>query len=82
MAERRVSVRLSVVGGNQTKAELAAVGADGQRSMERIAKATEPAGRGLRVVDAALCSSSAALRRVARDESRSRHRCLAAPRRR
>lgn len=53
MAERRVSVRLSVVGGNQTKAELAAVGSDGQRSMERIAKATEPAGRGLRVVDAA-----------------------------
>lgn len=53
MAERRVSVRLSVVGGNQTKAELAAVGADGQRSMERIAKATEPAGRGLRVVDVA-----------------------------
>jgi lambda family phage tail tape measure protein len=53
MAERRVSVRLSVVGGNQTKAELAAVGADGQRSMERIAKATEPAGRGLRIVDAA-----------------------------
>ena len=52
MAERRTSVRLSVVGGSQVRAELASIGSDGQRSLERIARATQPAGVGLRALDA------------------------------
>lgn len=52
MAERRASVRLQVVGGTEAKAELASVGAEGQRSLERITRATQPASAGLRVVDA------------------------------
>ena len=52
MAERRTSVRLSVVGGSQVRAELASIGNDGQRSLERMAKATQPAGVGLRALDA------------------------------
>ncbi|HEU0223402.1 MAG TPA: phage tail tape measure C-terminal domain-containing protein [Paracoccaceae bacterium] len=53
MAERRTSVRLSVVGGRETKAELAAIGEAGQRSLARIGQATQPASAGLRALDAA-----------------------------
>lgn len=53
MAERNVSVRLAVVDGNRVKAELRAVGDEGQRSLERIARASTPASGALKAVDAA-----------------------------
>jgi lambda family phage tail tape measure protein len=65
MAERQTSVRLSVVGGGQVKAELASVGAEGQRSLERITRATEPAGRGLRAVDAVTSEARRSVERFA-----------------
>jgi len=52
MAERRTSVRLAVVGGTQVKAELASVGSDGQRALERIGRASQPASAGLRGLNA------------------------------
>ena len=53
MAERRTSVRLSVVGGSQVRAELAAIGSDGQRSLERIAQGdANRRASGLRALDA------------------------------
>lgn len=53
MAERNVSVRLALVDGNRVKAELRAVGDEGQRSLERIARASAPASGALKAVDAA-----------------------------
>lgn len=52
MAERNVSVRLAVVDGNRVKAELRTVGDVGQRSLERIARASAPASGALKAVDA------------------------------
>ena len=51
MAERRTSVRLAVVGGNEVRAELMAIGADGQRSLEGIGRGAQSAGAGLRLLD-------------------------------
>jgi hypothetical protein len=47
MAERKVSVRLSAVGGKEMKAELVALGDAGSRALGRIAGGAEPASRGL-----------------------------------
>ena len=53
MAERNVSVRLAVVDVNRVKAELRAVGDEGARSLDRIARASAPASGALKAVDAA-----------------------------
>jgi len=53
-ATRRVSVRLSVDGAQQTKQELREVGEAGQRSLERIKDGTERASRALDLLDAAV----------------------------
>ncbi|MBX6746348.1 MAG: tape measure domain-containing protein, partial [Acetobacteraceae bacterium] len=53
-ATRRVSVRLSVDGAQQTKQELREVGEAGQRSLERIKEGTERASRALDLLDAAI----------------------------
>ncbi|WBV43509.1 tape measure protein [Pseudoroseomonas cervicalis] len=53
-ATRRVSVRLSVDGAQQTKQELREVGEAGQRSLERIKDGTERASRALALLDAAI----------------------------
>ncbi|WP_149539365.1 tape measure protein [Siccirubricoccus phaeus] len=53
-ATRRVSVRLSVDGAQQTKQELREVGEAGQRSLERIKEGTERASRALDLLDAAV----------------------------
>lgn len=52
MAERQVSVRLSVIDGGKVKAELKSVGDEGERALRRIGEATTPANAGLRVVNA------------------------------
>src|ERR687895_1750544 len=51
MAERRTSVRLSVAGGSEVRAELLAIGADGQRSLEAVGRGAQSAGAGLRLLD-------------------------------
>lgn len=61
MAERRVSVRLSAVDGDKFKADLAAIGSDGQRSLQLIAGGAAPASAGLAKVEGA---TSAALRQL------------------
>ncbi|MDI3309337.1 MAG: tape measure domain-containing protein, partial [Acetobacteraceae bacterium] len=53
-ATRRVSVRLSVDGAQQTRQELREVGEAGQRSLERIKDGTERASRALDLLDAAV----------------------------
>ena len=53
-ATRRVSVRLSVDGAQQTKQELREVGEAGQRSLERIKDGTERASRALDLLDTAV----------------------------
>jgi len=52
MVERQVGVRLSVIDGGKAKAELVSFGADGEAALDRIRRATAPAGAGLRVVGA------------------------------
>lgn len=52
MAERQVSVRLSVIDGGKVKAELRSVGDEGERAFRRIGEATTPANAKLRVVNA------------------------------
>src|SRR5918999_3631601 len=51
MAERRTSVRLAVVGGNEVRAELMGIGSDGRRSLEGIGRGAQSAGAGLRLLD-------------------------------
>ena len=53
-ATRRVSVRLSVDGAQQTKQELREVGESGQRSLERIKDGTDRASRALDLLDGAV----------------------------
>src|SRR3954447_25357289 len=50
-AARRVSVRLSVDGAQQAKAELREVGESGQRSLEQIKDGTERASQALELLD-------------------------------
>lgn len=53
MAEKVTSIRLQVVDGAKTKAELKAVGDEGDRALRRVADAGEPASKGLMALDAA-----------------------------
>ncbi len=53
MAERNLSVRLSVIDGGKVKAELKDVGESGERSLKRIEDAASPASRGLQALDGA-----------------------------
>lgn len=53
MATQPVSIRVSVDGGSKAKAELIGIGQDGQAALDRLAKATEPASRGLLALDSA-----------------------------
>ncbi|MTW18355.1 hypothetical protein GJ689_19315 [Rhodoplanes serenus] len=52
MAERQVSVRLAVIDGGKAKAELRAVGDEGERALQRIGDATTATNTKLRVVSA------------------------------
>lgn len=51
MAEKQVGVRLSVIDGGKAKAELRAIGDEGQAALNKIGQATRPASAGLRLVD-------------------------------
>ncbi|MDP1524907.1 MAG: hypothetical protein Q8M20_11410, partial [Rhodocyclaceae bacterium] len=53
MAERKLSIRLSVVDGGKVKAELAEIGEKGERSLKKIEAAAKPAGSGLQFLSSA-----------------------------
>jgi lambda family phage tail tape measure protein len=53
MADRQISIRLAVVDGNKTKAELRSVGDEGDKSLNKIAAAGKPASSALKAIDAA-----------------------------
>jgi len=53
MADRSLSIRLALTDGGKVKAELADIGASGQKALERIRDAAQPASRGLQALDAA-----------------------------
>ena len=53
MAERNLSIRLSVVDGGKVKAELAEIGEKGERSLKKIEAAATPASGGLKLLSSA-----------------------------
>jgi lambda family phage tail tape measure protein len=53
MAERNLSIRLSVVDGGKVKAELAEIGEKGERSLKKIESAATPASSGLKLLSSA-----------------------------
>ena len=53
MADRQISIRLAVVDGNKTKAELRSVGDEGDKSLNKITAAGKPASSALKAIDAA-----------------------------
>ena len=53
MAERNLSIRLSVVDGGKVKAELSEIGERGERSLKRIEAAATPASGGLKLLSSA-----------------------------
>jgi lambda family phage tail tape measure protein len=53
MAERNLSIRLSVVDGGKVKAELSEIGEKGERSLKKIEAAAQPAGNGLKFLSSA-----------------------------
>jgi len=53
MAERNLSIRLSVVDGGKVKAELAEIGEKGERSLKKIEAASTPASSGLNLLSSA-----------------------------
>jgi hypothetical protein len=53
MADQSISIRLAVTDGGKVKAELVDIGASGQKALERIRDAAQPASRGLQALDAA-----------------------------
>ena len=53
MAERNLSIRLSVVDGGKVKAELAEIGEKGERSLKKIEAAATPASSGLKLLSSA-----------------------------
>lgn len=53
MAERNLSIRLSVVDGGKVKAELSEIGEKGERSLKKIEAASTPASSGLRLLSSA-----------------------------
>ncbi len=53
MAERNLSIRLSVVDGGKVKAELSEIGEKGERSLKKIEAAAIPASGGLKLLSSA-----------------------------
>src|SRR6266511_2967638 len=53
MADQSISIRLALIDGGKVKAELVDIGASGQKALERIRYAAQPASRGLQALDAA-----------------------------
>jgi lambda family phage tail tape measure protein len=53
MAERNLSIRLSVVDGGKVKAELTEIGEKGDRSLKKIEAASTPASTGLKLLSSA-----------------------------
>ena len=53
MAERNLSIRLSVVDGGKVKAELSEIGEKGERSLKKIEAAATPASSGLKLLSSA-----------------------------
>ncbi len=53
MAERNLSIRLSVVDGGKVKAELSEIGEKGERSLKKIESAATPASSGLKLLSSA-----------------------------
>ena len=53
MAAQSITIRLALTDGGKVKAELADIGASGQKALERIRDASVPASRGLQLIDAA-----------------------------
>ena len=53
MAERNLSIRLSVIDGGKVKAELSEIGEKGERSLKRIEAAATPASTGLKLLSSA-----------------------------
>jgi lambda family phage tail tape measure protein len=53
MAERNLSIRLSVVDGGKVKAELSEIGEKGERSLKKIESAATPASNGLKLLSSA-----------------------------
>jgi lambda family phage tail tape measure protein len=53
MAERNLSIRLSVVDGGKVKAELSEIGEKGERSLKKIEAAATPASSGLKLLSIA-----------------------------
>lgn len=58
MAEKRVSVRIAAVGGQELKAQMHAIGVEGRQALTGITSAAAPASAGMQNVDG---SASAAL---------------------
>ena len=53
MAERNLSIRLSVIDGGKVKAELSEIGEKGERSLKKIEAASTPASSGLKLLSSA-----------------------------
>jgi lambda family phage tail tape measure protein len=53
MAERNLSIRLSVIDGGKVKAELSEIGEKGERSLKKIEAAATPASNGLKLLSSA-----------------------------
>jgi lambda family phage tail tape measure protein len=53
MAERKLSIRLSVVDGGKVKAELSELGEKGERALKKIEAAATPASSGLKLLSSA-----------------------------
>ncbi|MGV0961433.1 MAG: phage tail tape measure C-terminal domain-containing protein [Limnohabitans sp.] len=53
MAERNLSIRLSVIDGGKVKAELTEIGEKGERSLKKIEAAATPASSGLKLLSSA-----------------------------
>jgi lambda family phage tail tape measure protein len=53
MAERNLSIRLSVIDGGKVKAELSEIGEKGERSLKEIEAASTPASSGLKLLSSA-----------------------------
>lgn len=53
MAERNLSIRLSVIDGGKVKAELSEIGEKGERSLKKIEAAATPASSGLKLLSSA-----------------------------
>jgi lambda family phage tail tape measure protein len=53
MTERNLAIRLTVIDGGKVKAELQDIGDKGQKSLQKIELAAQPASKGLQALDAA-----------------------------